>query len=33
MYLGFFTEDAYDRLLDAVEENKDKYLEPDNWVL
>ena len=32
MYLGFFTEDAYDRLLDAVEENKDKYLEPDNWV-
>lgn len=32
MYLGFFTEDAYDRLLDAVEENKDKYLESDNWV-
>lgn len=32
MLLGFFTEEAYDRLLGAVEENKDKYLEPDNWV-
>ena len=32
MLLGFFTEEAYDRLLDAVDENKDKYLEPDNWV-
>lgn len=32
MYLGFFTEDAYDRLLDAVDENKEKYLEGDNWV-
>ena len=25
MLLGFFTEEAYDRLLGAVEENKDKY--------
>lgn len=32
MLLGFFTEDAYDRLLSAVEENKDKYLETNNWV-
>ena len=32
MLLGFFTEEAYDRLLGAVDENKDKYLEPDNWV-
>lgn len=32
MLLGFFTEEAYDRLLGAVDENKDKYLEPNNWV-
>lgn len=32
MLLGFFTEDAYDRLLSAVDENKEKYLETDNWV-
>ena len=32
MLLGFFTEEAYDRLLGAVEENKDKYQEADNWI-
>lgn len=32
MLLGFFTEDAYDRLLSEVSENKDKYLQSDNWV-
>ena len=32
MLLGFFTEEAYDRLLSEVSENKNKYLQPDNWV-
>ena len=32
MLLGFFTDDAYQRLLDSVKQNKDKYLSNDNWV-
>ncbi|MBD5086419.1 MAG: hypothetical protein HDT32_03565 [Clostridiales bacterium] len=32
MLLGFFTEDAYDRLLSSVDENREKYLLTDNWV-
>ena len=32
MLLGFFTDDAYQRLLDSVEQNKEKYLSNDNWV-
>lgn len=32
MHLGFFTDDAYDRLLGAVDENLGKYREPDNWI-
>ena len=32
MLLGFFTEEAYDRLLSAVDENREKYLEEENWV-
>lgn len=32
MLLGFFTEEAYNRLLDAVDENIDKYKSAENWV-
>ena len=32
MELGFFTDDAYQKLLDSVEENKEKYLTSENWV-
>ena len=32
MQLGFFTEEAYERLLDAVEDNKDKYESEDEWL-
>ena len=32
MLLGFFTDDAYQRLLDSVEQNKDKYLQNEDWV-
>lgn len=32
MLLGYFTEDAYERLLNDVEENKDKYSSEDEWL-
>lgn len=32
MLLGFFTEEAYDRLLSDFDKNKEKYAGTDNWV-
>lgn len=32
MNLGYFTEDAYDRLLNDVEINRDKYVGDEDWL-
>lgn len=32
MMLGFFTEEAYDKLFESVNENKNKYLDTCDWV-
>lgn len=32
MLLGYFTEDAYERLLSDVELNRDKYLHDEDWL-
>ena len=32
MYLGFFTEDAYQQLINQIPENFEKYVSGDDWV-
>jgi len=32
MLLGFFTEDAYQQLINQIPENLDKYISDDDWV-
>ena len=32
MFLGFFTEDSYDRLLGDIQSNEDKYLSAEDWL-
>ena len=33
MVLGFFTENAYERLLQDINENKEKYMSDEDWLL
>lgn len=32
MYLGYFTEEAYDRLLNDINQNLDKYKSEEDWI-
>ena len=32
MQLGFFTEDAYQQLINQIPENLEKYISGDDWV-
>ncbi|MFU0833938.1 MAG: LAGLIDADG-2 domain-containing protein [Oscillospiraceae bacterium] len=32
MFLGYFTEEAYDRLLTSIPDNADKYAGTDEWI-
>ena len=32
MLLSFFTEEAYDELLNNIEKNSEKYFQEDDWL-